>query len=87
MHTIGVRDLRSNASRILREVSAKGETVEITRHGRVIARLVPAGKPPAEVDESGIERAWADLDRLSEEISARWPEGMSAAEAVARDRR
>ncbi len=36
----GVRELRQNASRLLAQV-AEGETVEITSHGRAVARLVP----------------------------------------------
>jgi prevent-host-death family protein len=40
MLRIGVRELRQNASRYLAQV-ARGETVEITQHGRPVARLVP----------------------------------------------
>ncbi len=40
MRRIGVRELRQNASRYLADV-ARGESLEITQHGRAIARLVP----------------------------------------------
>ena len=40
MKTIGVRELRQRASEFLRQVET-GQTVEITAHGRPIARLVP----------------------------------------------
>lgn len=40
MRSIGVRELRQNASRYLREVK-RGETVEVTERGEPIARLVP----------------------------------------------
>jgi len=36
----GVRELRQNASKLLERVEA-GESIEITNHGRVVARLVP----------------------------------------------
>jgi len=36
----GVRELRQNASKLLDRVAA-GESIEITNHGRVVARLVP----------------------------------------------
>lgn len=36
----GVRELRQNASQLLAHV-AEGEIVEITSHGRAVARLVP----------------------------------------------
>jgi prevent-host-death family protein len=40
MRSIGVRELRQNASRYLREVR-RGETVEVTDRGEPVARLVP----------------------------------------------
>jgi prevent-host-death family protein len=43
MTMINVRDARENLSRLLDAVAA-GEEVVITRRGRPIARLVPAGE-------------------------------------------
>jgi prevent-host-death family protein len=40
MMTIGIRELRQNASAVLRRVAA-GETVEVTDHGHPVARIVP----------------------------------------------
>jgi prevent-host-death family protein len=40
MHRVGVRELRQNASVVLRRVAA-GETVEVTDRGRAVARIVP----------------------------------------------
>lgn len=40
MDSVGVRDLKQNASRVLARVKA-GETVEVTERGRPVARLVP----------------------------------------------
>lgn len=37
---VGVRELRQNASGVLREVKA-GALVEITEHGRPVARIMP----------------------------------------------
>lgn len=37
---VGVRELRQNASGVLREVKA-GASVEITEHGRPVARIIP----------------------------------------------
>ena len=41
---IGVRALRDGLSAQLQRVKA-GETIEVTEHGRVIARLVPVESP------------------------------------------
>jgi len=40
MTVVGVRELRQDASRLLREVAAGG-TVTVTDRGRPVARLVP----------------------------------------------
>lgn len=37
---VGVRELRQHVSAVLRRVAA-GETVEVTDHGRPVARIVP----------------------------------------------
>ncbi|HEV2086948.1 MAG TPA: hypothetical protein VGR21_01425 [Cryptosporangiaceae bacterium] len=41
---VGIRALRDGLSRHLAEVR-RGRTVTVTDHGRVIARIVPAGGP------------------------------------------
>ena len=80
MNTVGVRELKQETSKILRRVREKGETIEITYHGEIIARLVPAN-PPKPSDEE-IAAVLADLEALSAELSAKWPEGISALDAV-----
>ncbi|HUX65729.1 MAG TPA: type II toxin-antitoxin system prevent-host-death family antitoxin [archaeon] len=40
INQVGVRELRQNASGVLRDVKA-GVSVEITEHGRPIARIIP----------------------------------------------
>jgi prevent-host-death family protein len=80
MVTVGVRELKQKTSKILRRVREDGEIVEITYHGQIIARLVPVS-PPAKSTEEMFAK-WANLDQLTAEISAKWPEGVSAVEAV-----
>src|SRR5437870_13400313 len=40
MDRVGIRELRQNASAVLRRVAA-GEIVEVTDRGRAVARIVP----------------------------------------------
>lgn len=80
MSTVGVRELKQETSKILRRVREAGETIEITYHGEIVARLVPVN-PPQPADEE-IAAVLADLEALSAEISAKWPEGVSALDAV-----
>jgi prevent-host-death family protein len=42
-HTVGLRDLRHHTSEVLARVR-HGETVDVTEHGRLIARIVPVGE-------------------------------------------
>ncbi len=86
MEVIGIRELKNNATQILRRVREEGAEYQVAYHGKVIARLVPvAAAHPAENEE--LEAIWTDLDELAIEISARWPEGVSAVEAVREARR
>ena len=48
MEQVPVRELNQDTAGVLARVE-RGETVEITRHGRVIGRIVPAG--PGELDD------------------------------------
>ena len=64
MERIGIRELRQQASSILRRVSA-GETVEITDRGRPVAlmvRAMPSGL--ARLEQEGLLRP-ADGDLLA----------------------
>ena len=49
-HRIGIRELRQHAS-VYVDLAGKGQTVDITNRGRLVARLVPAGDA-----ESPLER-------------------------------
>lgn len=51
MKQVGVYDAKTHLPRLLDEVE-RGETIEITRHGRPVARIVPLSpsrRTPAEV--------------------------------------
>ena len=65
--SIGIRELRAKAGRVVRQVKQKREAVDITYRGEVVARLVPV-EPAAEA-EARLRDAWAELDRLAVEIS------------------
>jgi prevent-host-death family protein len=79
-----VRELKQRASQVLRELQASGEEIEVTHHGRVVARLVPVERPPGRRRAGA---AWSTLDQVAREIAARWPKGRSATAAVREGRR
>ena len=63
MKTTTVRELRNNYSKVLGWV-AKGEEVEVTRRGKVVAKVVPPIGPKTKVDwaqSAALTRpAWAN---------------------------
>jgi prevent-host-death family protein len=85
MRTVGVRELKTSASRLLRRVRERGEEIQVTYRGQVVARIVPVleRRAPAGAD-AGV---WSDLDRLAAEIGGHWPKGITAAAAVTEGRR
>lgn len=85
MGEVGVRELKQRASEILRRVREEGESFTISHRGKVVARLVPIQAATPQRGET--ERVWAEMDELAREVSAVWPDGVSAEEAVAEQRR
>lgn len=85
MRAIGIRELKEQTSEILRRVREDGETFEVTYHGKIIARLVPiAQSTEGEID---LATYWNRMDELSRTVSASWPAGVSAVDAVREGRR
>ncbi len=81
MTEVGVRELKNHTSEIVRAVREEQVEYVITYRGQPAARLVPIA------DEDGGEHAWQELERLSQEISARWQSDKSAVELLAEMRR
>lgn len=81
MKTTTVRDLRNNYSQVLQWVSA-GQEVQVTRRGRVVAKVVPPAGPARKVDWtqsaaqriSGADRALTagQSKRLLQESQGNW---------------
>jgi prevent-host-death family protein len=85
MRSIGIRDLKSHASRVLRRVRENGEEIEVTYRGRPVARLIPISGAGRTAKKAAA--VWADLNRLAAEIGARWPARAKVVDAVREVRR
>lgn len=85
MRAVGVRELKTHISEILRRVQEDGEVIEVTNHGEVVARVVPVRKE-APVDRSS-KTVWTDIDRLAAEIGKYLPAHVDAVETVREVRR
>jgi prevent-host-death family protein len=83
MGSVGVRELKAHTSQVLRRVRERGEEIDVTYRGRVVARLIPVRG-----GRSGrLGAVWSDLDRLAAEIGARWPARRGGAVAAVREGR
>lgn len=85
MRAIGIRELKARASQVIRRVRERGEEIEVTHHGKVVARLVPASRTVARHGTSA--SVWSTLDRVAKDIGAAWPKGRSATAVVREGRR
>lgn len=82
MASIGLRELRQDASGVVRRVEG-GESIEVTVSGRPVARLVPAGRSPwrrwaqvAEVFSGPPDEDWArERELLDDDPRDPWRTG------------
>lgn len=86
MAAIGIRELKERTSDVIRRVRDRGETVDVTYRGRLVARLVPVARRSPSTKRA-TRAVIADIEQLAQEIAARWPPGVSAADAVKEQRR
>lgn len=76
MSTVGAFEAKTKLAELLDKVEA-GETITITRHGKVVARLVPAG---VEGEERARRRALIDEIKRKR---AGWDRGAKAGATIA----
>ncbi|MCC7352147.1 MAG: type II toxin-antitoxin system Phd/YefM family antitoxin [Anaerolineae bacterium] len=88
MDGIGVRELKTHASEIVRNVKERRKRYLITHHGRPVALLIPLEEPVPQVP-SGAEEAspWEELIRLGREIGRTWQPPQTSAELLSEMRR
>ncbi len=89
MPEIGVLELKTHASAIIRSVREQRTRYVITRRGKPVGLLLPLdeGTYPAGTDVQAGGGAWDELVRLGEEIGRGWPPDLTGAEVVSAMRR
>jgi prevent-host-death family protein len=85
--TVGIRELKNNASRIIEQAEA-GEPITVTRRGEPVATIVSAAIPPglARLIAEGTVRPGNGKRHVPKPIKLRGP-GKTAADYVSEDRR
>lgn len=86
MTDIGIRELKSHASAILRKVKETGARYIITHRGRPIAAIIPLEKPQ-DIAIEGNTTAWDDLIMIGEQISQSWQSEQDSTEILSGMRR
>lgn len=85
MPEIGVRELKTRASEVVRAVRDQHARYTVTYRGRPVGVLLPLAEAPQE--PAADSDTWAELARLGEEISRRWHSPSSSAELLSEMRR
>lgn len=85
MREVGVRDLKTHASEIVREVRDHQARYTVTYRGRPVGILVPITEAGA---SDGDEHTnWEELKRLGEEIGRGWTSPLTSGEILSEMRR
>jgi prevent-host-death family protein len=90
MAEIGVRELKTNASEIIREVRERRARYTVTYRGRPVGMLIPLEEARSAVlPTTGdvTSSAWDELVRLGEEIGRGWRSPLTSAELLSEMRR
>jgi prevent-host-death family protein len=85
MREIGVRELKTHASEIVRELRDHHARYTVTYRGRPVGILLPISEAYAlDSDET---TNWEELKRLGEEIGRGWTSPLTSAEILSEMRR
>mgnify|MGYP000105984146 CR=1 FL=1 len=87
MPEVGVRELKSKTSEILRAIRERRARYVVTYRGRPVAALIPLDDAAAVEAPGGEREAWGRLERLGEEIGRGWRSPQTSAELLSEMRR
>jgi antitoxin (DNA-binding transcriptional repressor) of toxin-antitoxin stability system len=90
MADIGVRELKTKASQIVRNIRKHRARYVVTYRGHPVALLIPfdePGVPGVRSGEAADDGAWEELTRLGQLIAQSWPVGVTSAEVLSEMRR
>ncbi|GAB4502885.1 MAG: hypothetical protein Fur0035_24430 [Anaerolineales bacterium] len=81
---IGIRELKTRVSEVVRAVKETRARYIITQHGKPAALLIPID---AEIKKTDAEDVWAELEKIRDELAQGWQNEKSAVEILSEMRR
>ena len=86
--TVGIKEFKNQATQLLRHVREEKTEVIVTHDGQPVAVLRPyQDEDNAKSRGERLKTAMARADILAEKLAEGWPSGLTAAEAVDKQRR
>lgn len=87
MALIGVRELREQASEVIRKVREEHAEYVITYQGRPVAVLLPLNTEQAEAEMSlagkkAISNSWERYEQLAQDLRERWSTNLSTQDVM-----
>ena len=89
MPEIGIRELKTKTSQVVRNVHKRHTRYVVTLRGRPVAMLVPLDSQPPVTPASSkqLDDVWNELTRLGKLIAESWPPGTDSGEVLSDMRR
>jgi prevent-host-death family protein len=86
--TVGVRELKNQASRVIRKVSEQMVEYVVTVRGRPVALLRPLTQDEAQrLRQAEVDAGLAEMKALAQRVADAWVSDKSGVELVAQQRR
>ncbi|RPI84602.1 MAG: type II toxin-antitoxin system Phd/YefM family antitoxin [Chloroflexi bacterium] len=88
MPKIGIRELKTKASEIVRRVQEERERYTVTHRGQPVAVIVPIERGRNEIaGDADAAATWDELLNIGEEISSQWTSQQTSLEILSDMRR
>lgn len=89
-NTVGVRELKTHAARILRHVREAGASYVLTHRGRAVGVILPVDRAAA--DSASVEgaepgRSWEEFLRAGRRLEGQFQQGVSGVRILSQTRR
>jgi prevent-host-death family protein len=87
MSLIGVRELKEQTSKVIRQVREERAEYVVTYKGKPVAVILPldtekAAEAIVQSAKTAVASSWDEYEKLAQEIRDAWPDGLSTQELI-----